>query len=814
MKLHQINLLLTICLAGNTYYSVANTAADAHTASDANIVGHAVDAHTGEHLPFATISIKGTTIAALCDATGHFHLKHLAEGTYTLTASLVGYIPQEEPITLVRGKTIEVKFALQPDIIAVGQVVVSAARGESSRTQAATIVGITNTRLFENTQSSTLAEGIRFQPGLRVEMTCTNCGVPQLRINGLEGPYSQLLLDSRPLFSSLAAVYGLEQMPAAMIDRVEVIRGGGSALYGSNAIGGVVNIITKEPLNNSIQISNTSAFAPNGSAATPPAYDLNTMINASFVSDDYKAGAYVFGMIRGRSAYDRDADGFSDYPMLKSETLGFRSYYRTSDYSKLSLEYHHIREYRRGGDSIERPPHETNIAEQLRHGINGGGVQWSFFDRGNSHTHSHKGNIYASYQDIRRESYFGTDKNPDAYGNTTDQTIVAGGQYTFTGYVGGAEHSHHIAPHSGHSSDMIDSASEDKHSHNHSIWEDVSYDIIGGVEYTNNRLHDIMLGYNRDITQRSATIGGYVQNEWKSQLMNVVVGARVDKNNLISRAVLCPRANVRFTPSEHVILRAGYASGYRAPQVYDEDLHVGAVGGSVSLIALADGLKPEYSNSGSISADFYFGLGRVQGNVLVEGFYTHLRDVFVLAENGEDAAGNQLLLRQNALGASVMGINVEAKFALTDRNYLQLGCTLQRSRYDELFGWSQTADAVRDMLRSPRQYGYAVLSVSPVRALSVVGNVVYTGSMQVPHYSGVIAEDRIETTPQFVDIGVKVAYDIRLSSVFTLQVNGGVKNVLDAYQRDLERGMLRDSKYIYGPALPRMFFAGLKVVVN
>lgn len=85
---------------------------------------------------------------------------------------------------------------------------------------------------------------MNFQSGLRVETNCGNCGTTQLRINGLEGQYSQVLLDSRPIFSSLASVYGLEQLPVAMIERVEVIRGGGSALFGANAIGGVVNIIT------------------------------------------------------------------------------------------------------------------------------------------------------------------------------------------------------------------------------------------------------------------------------------------------------------------------------------------------------------------------------------------------------------------------------------------------------------------------------------------------------------------------------------------------------------------------------------------
>lgn len=113
-----------------------------------------------------------------------------------------------------------------------------------------------------------------------------------------------MLLDSRPIFSSLAGMYGLELFPASMIERVEVIRGGGSALFGSSAIGGVVNIITREPLRNSVALGNTTNILEGGSA------DFNTSLNGSFVSDDYRTGIYLFGMVRSRDSYDRNDDGF------------------------------------------------------------------------------------------------------------------------------------------------------------------------------------------------------------------------------------------------------------------------------------------------------------------------------------------------------------------------------------------------------------------------------------------------------------------------------------------------------------------------
>ena len=136
-----------------------------------------------------------------------------------------------------------------------------------------------NMKTFEYTNSCNLAQGLNFQPGVRVENNCQNCGFQQVRINGLDGPYTQILIDSRPIFTALSGVYGLEQLPANMIDRVEVMRGGGSALFGSSAIAGTINIITKEPTRNSAQISHTLTGVGDGKA-----FDNNTMLNASLVT--------------------------------------------------------------------------------------------------------------------------------------------------------------------------------------------------------------------------------------------------------------------------------------------------------------------------------------------------------------------------------------------------------------------------------------------------------------------------------------------------------------------------------------------------
>jgi len=494
-------LLCAVCATVSLY---------AQRATDANITGHILLKGTHDHIPYVNVTLKGTTHGVVVDASGHYFMKNLPEGTYTIVASGMGYTTEEKEFTLTARQTIEVNFELAESSILVDQIVVSANRQETNRREAPTIVNVINTQLFERTASNNLSEALNYQPGLRVEFNCGNYGVPQLRINGLEGQYSQILLDSRPIFSSLANVYGLEQLPASMIERVEVIRGGGSALFGANAIGGVVNIITKEPVRNSVTIANNTQIIDG-------TWDTNTSFNGSFVSDDHRAGLYLFGMIRDREGYDRDGDGFTEIPKLGSETLGFRGFYKTGDYSKLTAEYHHIREFRRGGDQFDRPPHEVEIAEQLRHKIDGGGLKYDMW----SADQRHRGNVYVSMQNINRDSYFGTSDTPEAYGRTTDFTIVTGGQYTY-GF-------HHLF--------FLPS------------------DLTAGIEYNSNHLNDQMLGYNRILIQDSRIFGGYLQNEWKSERVNLLVGARIDKHNKIDDVIINPRANLRYTPVEDIILR-------------------------------------------------------------------------------------------------------------------------------------------------------------------------------------------------------------------------------------------------------------------
>ncbi|MBQ5625993.1 MAG: TonB-dependent receptor, partial [Paludibacteraceae bacterium] len=483
----------------------------AMAATDAHIAGHVLDAHSGEHLSFVNVQVEGTALGCLTDESGHFYLKNLPEGQLTIIFSMIGYETEKRTITLHRDTLVEMNVRIAETSFMIDNVVVTANKYETKQKEVATIVNIIPPLIIESTTSNSMADVLNFQTGLRVEETCSNCGVPQIRINGLEGQYTQILMDSRPIFSSLASVYGLEQLPAGMVDRIEVIRGGGSALYGANAIAGVVNIITKEPNRNSLSISNSSAFTEQGT------YDINTSMNASVVAENQKAGLFLFGVQRNRQQYNRDDDGYSDIPHLNSTTVGFRSYFKTSDYSKITAEYHHTSEFRRGGYGIDSlQPHESPLCEQLKHNIDAATAKWDMYTADNKHFVS----AYTSFQHIARDSYFGTNYNPNAYGKSTDIVSVTGAQYRFS-YPCGL----------------------------------MNADLSAGAEYSYNQLRDQILGYDRNTLQRVHLGGGYVQNEWKNKQWSILIGGRLEQHSLLEKPVFSPRANVRYTPIDPIILR-------------------------------------------------------------------------------------------------------------------------------------------------------------------------------------------------------------------------------------------------------------------
>lgn len=734
------------------------------------IAGHVIVKGTEEGIPFATVMILGTNRGAVSNEEGQFEFRKLAAGKYTLRVQVMGYKTQEKAITVSAEATSVVHFQMEEVSFTTDEVVVSANRNEVSRKAAPVVVNVMSAKLFETVNSTDLAKSLNFQSGLRVENNCQNCGFPQVRINGLEGPYSQILINSRPIISALSGVYGLEQIPVNMIERVEVVRGGGSALFGANAVGGTINIITKDPINNSFQVASTMSNM-NGKS-----WEQYMGGNVSLVAKDNSYGIALYETYRNRNPYDADGDGFSELGKLNMNTFGMRAYYRPNYFSRINVEYHTTNEFRRGGNKFNLQPHEADITEQTKHIINSGGVSYDRY-----WGEKHKMSVYGSIQHTDRNSYYGAQKDMNAYGKTNDLTWVVGGMY-----VGNMDRC---------------------------LFAPATF--TGGVEYQSNSLHDVMTGYHRDMQQDVRIAGGFVQNEWRLNRWTMLVGARLDKHNLIDHPIFSPRVNFLYKPSDNLQARLTYSTGFRAPQAYDEDLHVTAVGGEGVQIRLADGLREERSNSFSGSVDWSFPMGHWQSNILLEGFYTDLHHVFVLEDIGEDQNGDKIKERRNGSGAKVYGVNLDAKVAHGREAQLQLGFTVQRSRYNRAEVWTSEGEeeqTTKRMPRTPDYYGYFTFTSAPLKNFDFSLSGTYTGKMIVPHMAGYIEKSRMEHTPQFMDLNLKLNYTFVLKDHIKMQVNGGVQNIFNSFQKDLDKGEFRDAGYFYGPTQPRTYFVEIKIM--
>ncbi|MBX3042676.1 MAG: TonB-dependent receptor [Candidatus Kapabacteria bacterium] len=732
-------------------------------------------------IPSATIRLENTMLGTIANKQGEFMLRRIPDGKFRLAITAVGYEPYYHTIEFEHedGDDMDLNITMFESVIFSGNVVVTATRSDKIYEDVPVKVSVIDDKIFTTSQSVALRDGLRFQPGLRVEANCQNCGFTQVRLNGLEGRYSQILIDSRPIFSSLNGLYGLDQIPANMIDRVEVVRGGGSSLYGGNAIGGIINIITRKPEESNFEASYLHGFID---GRIP---DRSMQLSGSSVTQRQDAGVYLFGNFHERNPWDANGDGFTESSLLKENSFGARAFYAPTAYSKLSLDFHSIGEFRRGGDQLELPPHEVMMAEELTHDIHGGGLTYEqYFNRNLS-----KLSAYTSVNFTNRRNYTGIEMDPRGYGKTNNSV-----------YVGGLMMSHAI---------------ED-------AW--IGSNVLTfGAEYQYDNVINEATGYRTSLNQTTRLWGFYFQTDWlMTDKFSLLTGARIDKHNFVENPMINPRLTAMYKATKDLTFRGNLTTGYRAPQAYDEDLHESLRSGTRMIILLDPDLKEERSFGYSFSGDYTYYIDELPISLSLEYFNTRLLDVFVNEETGIDAAGNIVFTKRNGDGATVQGMTAEFKTFFTYDIQLQTGITYQTSTYDSPILWSEGDETegipeqtTSNILRTPNLYGYLTLFAQITDSWDVNLTGIYTGNMYVPHYAGgirpdgsVLELDRMTESPDFFELNIQSSLKVFKNPDISLSF--GIVNLLNQFQNDFDRGASRDTDYIYGPIRPRTYTFGIK----
>ena len=733
----------------------------------------------GKPLSFANIYIEDISEGAVSDKSGNYSIKNLKPGTYTIKASFIGAKTKTKQVIITNDNTY-VSFDLdyKNDL---DEVVITGTRTEKRRTDSPVIVNLIDSETLQQVVATDLSEGLRFQPGLRVEMDCQTCNYSQIRMNGLQGGYSQILINGRPIFSPLTGLYGLEQIPVNMIERIEVVRGGVSALYGSSAIGGTVNVITKIPKKNSYNFSYAYQNIDGGA-------DQNLINgNATVVNEDYNSGATFFISNRKRTAYDANNDNFSELPELKNTSFGVNAFYLPTENSKLEINLSKLYEYRFGGEIVDKPAYLTQQSEERDHHVLMASLDYqiNFNDNKNSLI------FYYGGQRTDRDHYTGiTPDDPNEqidffkdppYGISEVTTHQGGIQLNnkFDDFLGGTTV------------------------------------LTGGLEYVYDDVMDQITSYNYLIDQTTKNLGVFVQNDWEvTKDINLLAGFRLDDHNLVDHVVFSPRLSLLYKLKETTQFRLGWGTGFRAPQAFDTDLHIAFAGGGVSRISLSENLVEERSNSFTASVNYDKATEHFIAGFTIEGFYTHLNDAFFQAPIGEDEFGERFEKR-NGAGATVKGFTLEGRANFDYVFQIETGLTLQSSQFDDPVENIEGLPTTRNFLRTPNDYGYATFTYTPTKQFTASANIIYTGQMDITHFAGANTgqnTDEYNKTDPFTELSLRLGYTFTIPKVSTaIELYGGVKNVTNSYQSDFDKGKNRDSNYIYGPAAPQTVFIGLSI---
>ncbi len=259
--------------------------------------------HAGQAVKFASVAIQGTSFGTTADSTGKFTLTSLPAGKHNVLISAMGYKSYQQSIALNSGDINYLDISLQEATDQLDEVVVTGTMKEVSKLDSPVPVDIITQKFLYKNPVPSIFEALTYVNGVRPQLNCNVCNTGDIHINGLEGPYTMVLLDGTPIVSGLSTVYGLVGIPNSLIERVEVVKGPASTLYGSEAVGGLINIITKN-------VSKAPTFSADIFSSNWR--DLNVDLGFKFNAGDKVSSLLGVNYFNYQNPVDNNGDGFTD----------------------------------------------------------------------------------------------------------------------------------------------------------------------------------------------------------------------------------------------------------------------------------------------------------------------------------------------------------------------------------------------------------------------------------------------------------------------------------------------------------------------
>lgn len=529
---------------------------------------------SNEPVPAASMVVVPSGIATAADNDGNYEIKNIPFGTYEIIFSSVGLLNERKKVTITSTTPIVLNIAMQDEDKSLEEVVITGTMKEVSRSDSPIPVEIITPKLFRKNPTASLFEAVGMVNGVQPQLNCNVCNTGDIHINGMEGPYTMILIDGMPIVSALSTVYGLSGIPNSIVERIEVVKGPASSLYGSEAMGGIINVITKSPTKAPV-ISADYFVTSWGEQSFDAAVKLKVGTTTSLLGVNY----FNYSVLA-----DKNGDNFTDVTQQNRISVFNKWNFERKENRAFSLAGRYVYEDRWGG--------EMNWTKQWRgsDSIYGESI------------YTKRAELIGLYQLPVSERIF----TQFSY-NWHDQNSY----YGFTPYMANQQ----VA--------FIQTYWDKQFGANHTF-------LLGGAMrytyYDDNTPATASLDGTANRPQETPLPGLFVQDEWTLNEKHKLLGGYrfdYDKNH---GGVHSPRVAYKFAPNHNNTIRASFGTGFRVVNLFTED-HAALTGARDVIIA--EELKPERSYNGNLNYILKVPASFAFINFDITGFYSYFTNKIV-----------------------------------------------------------------------------------------------------------------------------------------------------------------------------------------
>ena len=525
-----------------------------------------------ENLSYANIYIQNTKFGTSSNDEGYYQIKNIPSGTYKIVVSSIGYNTKTIEITFNKDEKIIQNFSLVSDN-SLDEIVVSGNLKPVSKSASSVPVDVYSKSFFKKNPTPSIFESLQNVNGVRPQLNCNVCNTGDIHINGLEGPYTFVLIDGMPIVSGLSTVYGLTGIPQALIQRVEVVKGPASTLYGSEAVGGIINIITKKPSNSPL------LFVDSFSSSWE---EINTDIGFKYNASKKIQGLLGINYFNYQNIIDNNNDNFTDLTLQNRISIFNKLNIERSNNKLFTIAFRYVYEDRWGG--------ETNWNKSFRGTdlVYGESIYTSRWETFGTYELPTTENIRLQFSanGHYQDSFYGTD-------SYKANQLIAFGQLVYNKKI------------------------KKKH------------DLLFGIAYRYTTYDDNTFATSESdgVTNKPSIIhlpGVFIQDEMNlTNQHKLLIGARYDYNSLHG-TIFSPRVNYKWNSKNNKnILRFSVGNGFRVANIFTED-HA-ALSGAREVVFEGE-LSPETSWNANVNYVKKISINNTLVSLDASGFYTHFNN--------------------------------------------------------------------------------------------------------------------------------------------------------------------------------------------